>query len=239
MTDKLFPMLISMMCPKCQISIVPREQARVQSLSEHICDPNGESTIKQLYGCLNRNCACFKDKIRWTVDGERYGGKYDIDYKFIDDNDAPFGTIFRKINAEQQSRLVFTLNLYFIKWRLLEQFKANEWGKISKYWKVETLVRQGRYFTYYHSGIHMLVYCIKKINWNCKQIKEVPNEPFFREQLKEGTESKSWWSKKDWWRWVAMWYAKFRLWSGEVRSRSWKEPKPKKLTAKIDEQVEK
>ena len=114
-----------MMCPKCQTSIVPRERIRVQSLSEHVYDPNGEPSLKQVYGCLNKNCACFKDKIRWTEDGERFGGKYDVDYKFIDDNDAPFGTIFRKINAERQSRLVFELNLYFIKWRILELFKAN------------------------------------------------------------------------------------------------------------------
>ena len=58
----------------------------------------------------------------------------------------------------------------------------------------------------------MLIYCVKKINQYCREIKEAPYELFFRKKLKEETEFKSWWPKTAWWRWVAMWYARFRLW---------------------------
>lgn len=203
-----------MMCPKCYSSLIPREQKRVQSLSEHVCDPNGEPSMKQLYGCLNKDCACYIDNIRWTIDGERYGGKYDIDYKFEGDNDAPFGTIWRRINAEHKEKLVLNVNLYFIKWRIKEKYIANEWGTtLKRYWKLETFMRkENGLYAYYHSGIHMLIYCIGCINRLCEAIKENPDTTWHKKELNEHAEYKSWWPKTDWWRWVAMWYARFRLW---------------------------
>jgi len=88
-------------CPYCKSPLEAYKVTRVQTLCEHVFSPNETPCPKQLYRCSVEACPTV-GVCMWTLDGELFTeGPYShkkID--FIDSNDAPFGTISRKINVE-------------------------------------------------------------------------------------------------------------------------------------------
>lgn len=85
-----------MKCPACRTELVKTSKYRAQSLEEHVCNPNGTPSMKQMYGCPNTDCKC-NAIIDWTGEGEgvyikSYADSYKTyrDIKFIDNNETPF-----------------------------------------------------------------------------------------------------------------------------------------------------
>ncbi len=49
-----------MKCPKCKHELEVTRQERLETLGEHVCDPNGTPSLKDLYQCVNIKCKCFR-----------------------------------------------------------------------------------------------------------------------------------------------------------------------------------
>ena len=94
-----------MKCPCCKTELLAWKRLPLETLEEHVMDPNGIPTIKTAYRCPNIKCPTngekftAEPKVFWNEDGELYGDSKGI--TFIDNNNAPFGTMWRKLNSEK------------------------------------------------------------------------------------------------------------------------------------------
>lgn len=61
-----------MRCPFCFHKIVVTHQARLETLVEHVSDPNGEPSLKDAYQCVNLFCKMWKS-CAWDESGDFYG----------------------------------------------------------------------------------------------------------------------------------------------------------------------
>lgn len=176
-----------MNCPVCRAKLIVNGQERLETLIEHVeCR---EPSLKNSYICSNLNCPTHEFGVRWNDDGEFYCRKYDYDryLKFIDNNNAPFGSFERKLNVEiYKHDEDFTL-LEIFSWRLSVKYGyvSNEDGEILKRtWKIEAYHNNCLYI----SGISMFFYIINKKmhTW------ENETNPTF--------------IGKEWWRYAATWF---------------------------------
>lgn len=80
-----------MKCPICKTELKVTGQARLETLIEHVEDPNGIPSMKNKYQCPNENCIANQDELVWDEYGEYYDGKHaGKKYPFIDGFNALF-----------------------------------------------------------------------------------------------------------------------------------------------------
>ncbi len=142
-----------MLCPVCRSPLVEHEPQRLQSLSEHVSDPNGEPSLKMAFVCMDPACLSHKSEMRWTDSGERYGG-FDFEGKFIGDNDAPFGTYQRQANVEiykqglKEYRTLCTIG--DIRFDLEYHYRSNQNGDVlGRSWSLRKLKKERGSLIYY------------------------------------------------------------------------------------------
>ncbi len=91
-----------MKCPICRGLLEVTGQERLETLDEHVCNPNGEISMKDVYQCVNKDCIAKHDGLVWNSEGDLYS--YNVkghkEYPFIDNNDGPFGSYMRKARVE-------------------------------------------------------------------------------------------------------------------------------------------
>jgi hypothetical protein len=118
-----------MLCPCCKSELAHTGEARLETLIEHVecCFP----AFKPKYECLNKNCRAFKNAC-WNEDGEYYIEKGGVVVKdFIDNNNAPFGSIFRQINVECDKKDENKrINLLFVMVEIRYKYTSNQNGDI-------------------------------------------------------------------------------------------------------------
>lgn len=130
-----------MECPKCKAQLIVSGQARLETLLEHVSDPNGTPSLKDKYVCSNADCVCNKHNVCWNSDGETYGG-----YKLFgsDELTSPYGTLERRLEIEiykkglkKRTLLPAWLLLWFLKPVIEHEYKADEDGNVlKKYYKL-------------------------------------------------------------------------------------------------------
>jgi hypothetical protein len=87
-------------CPVCKSEIIEGDYKKMQTLDEHVCNPNAEPSLKPTFKCSNFDCLTHKHRIFWDWFGALYGRTYNCKSIFINQNDAPFGSSNRKSNVE-------------------------------------------------------------------------------------------------------------------------------------------
>ena len=141
-----------MNCPVCRSELMITGMERLETLIEHVENPNGKPSLKRKYECFNKSCPS-----RGTVMWDEFGELYIIDFRqsqklqFIDNNDGPFGSSWRGINVEVEKKdeNFILLHLGFIKFRIEWVYKSNENGDIlKKAWFIQILHRSGRSWIY-------------------------------------------------------------------------------------------
>ena len=184
-----------MKCPCCKKELIIGGQKRLETLSEHVFDPNGNPSLKDFYICNNFLCDCSALRVMWDQWGGFYAGKNwkeAQDIKFIDNNDGAFGSFERKLNVETGKH---DEEFYFPKvfgWRIkIEyEYKSNEDGDILSRKLKPILIHNN---AVYISGVRMLIYSIKSHYVDYLRIGKIEDDfqyPKYR-------------ARKDWWRWVA------------------------------------
>ena len=186
----------NMKCPACRSILVITGQERLQTLTEHVENPNGRVSMKDKYECSNPLCVTHDTGICWDASG----GMYSLNWKanspkinWIDNNNGAFGSIERKINVEVYKndenirvKIPFVNIVLEIDW----QYKADEDGNVlSKKPSLKVWINN----TLYISGIRMLIFSIRNHYWKFNVNNK--NEDF---QYPIGSFA------KDWWRWVAV-----------------------------------
>ncbi len=182
-----------MKCPCCKSELVVASQARLRTLEEHVSDPNGEVSLKNKWVCSDKTCPTHRYGVRWNDYGEKYSRIYRDDIEYIGNNDAPFGSLERKINVEvrkNDENLHWRVGKFHLEldWVYKSDMDGNILSKKPsfKLWINNTL---------YISGIRMLIYSItsyyREKSWSGKARLEKFEYPKYAN------------FRKDWWRWVA------------------------------------
>lgn len=63
-----------MRCPKCYSKLITEHQLPLETLLEHVSDPNGTPCLKDAYHCANHKCELYVIAI-WDEWGDSYGFK--------------------------------------------------------------------------------------------------------------------------------------------------------------------
>ena len=216
-----------MKCPSCESELVVIGQARLETICEHVCDPNGIPSMKNEYKCSNISCDTHLLNISWNKEGELYCGVYDsnIDICYIGDNDGPFGTISRRFNVELYKNGVKDktelFEVFGYKFTIRHKYTADEDGNVlSKGYKLEIWRRdkEGRYYTSWTSGFMMIFYKIRRFNQDWKFLKDVMTdktriyEPSVYSRMIESVEGHYTSYDKRWWSLFSIWIMKNLFW---------------------------
>jgi len=182
---------IIILCPICKSELKPSSIKRVETLSEHVTNPNGIPSEKQLYNCPNDKCKSHLYGIEWLDCGEMISKTFfhDKDMGFVNDNYAPFNTITRRLNVEiyktnvrDKQMLHPILCLFLLRPYIQHYYKADDDGNVLKHWtRVNFLRREGRrwrtntnikfkdtYYIHYISMLHTFKFLIKQSNRHLK-----------------------------------------------------------------------
>jgi hypothetical protein len=162
--------------------------------------------LKTTLHCTNNLCWC-KLHVAWTLDGDIFmkdGASYTQrqEQKFIDDNDAPFGSFQRKCNIEIYKKDENYQLLKFSKWKVnvIFLYTADEDGKILKRKrKLEIWKKYGEF------GYTMWTNPFKMIMFSISQYRK-KREGYFTYtycDLDEYRKPIEEWKKKEWWRRVS------------------------------------
>lgn len=179
---------MSYLCPACKSKLLFGGSAIYQTSSEHVERPNHEPPLRPFYYCDNNLCDAnspeetltrhvITEKVQktkpnslalfWDDSGALYGRMDGI--KFIDGNEAPFGSFERKFNVEHRKR---DENGTIFKWLGIRidveyRYESNEDGKIlSKKRNFMVWKKNNLGYTYVHRPFSQLRFYNRQFNNN-------------------------------------------------------------------------
>jgi hypothetical protein len=157
-----------MLCPSCKASLVVTGRERLETLVEHVSDPNGTPSMKDKYECSDLSCPT-RGFYFWNSYGETYTSAELYRVKpmvpFIDGNEGPFGSLERRLNIEvykkDENHPLFGIETRWGMIRVEYEYTANEDGGILsrrrtyRIWK-----KEGDHYTSHIPGVDMFLYVL-------------------------------------------------------------------------------
>lgn len=214
-----------MYCPVCRKELIVWKNLPLETLGEHVSDPNSEPCEKPAMICSDTSCFTHKLGMMWDdiEGGLFYSGKYPtkgelaamiISHPFIDGNNAPFGSFNRKWNAEKRAeekanKHIFTFPKWL--WKPLNGMKVyTNWvydadydGNIkNRNFGLKWIRIDGVYHLW---GMRMLWYSIRQDLRHWIVLRKNPYCKISRRELQE-TIKQATYPNPEWWR---IWSAKF------------------------------
>jgi len=101
-------------CPICETALDYGGLKRLETLEEHVGDPNGQPSLKISLICPNKYCPAHIIKCLWDTSGGFYSGIYFIDYKYLnfkDDIHSALGSWQREYDLEKKKEEQRTFKL--------------------------------------------------------------------------------------------------------------------------------
>lgn len=218
-------------CPVCKKQLVVRQQLRLETLDEHISDPNRTPCLKPAFQCPDGKCptrliGCIWDDFEGNLFyvEKRPSIEEKAAIPFIDGLTAPFGSFNRGWEAAKRAEAKTNKHLLtFPKWfpGVFSQmevhtnwtYHANDNGEITKrhfglhwiHFDPKSNLR-----TIHMWGMRMLkysIYCDLRAWW---ALRRDPTSGWHRNQL-EDTVKRMEWRDPEWWRILSGKFAKFLL----------------------------
>jgi hypothetical protein len=192
-----------MKCPVCKIELVVWKKLHLETLDEHVCNPNGPVSLKDAFRCPSKICETnfktYEPKVFWNEGGELYSSPAPCsvsDISFIDNNDAPFGSLCRQMNVEihkkDENKLLFKFPCWPLKgWKLRSRYsyKSNLDGDILiRRFHLEWIRNDGVYHIW---GYRMLIFSLRH-TWNDYKFGRCDN---LKNSINRGA-----WPRAEWWR---------------------------------------
>jgi hypothetical protein len=184
-----------MLCPCCKEKLVVTGQDHLETLGEHVGNPNALPMLKDEYECPNKECPTF-GRASWTSGGEYFSEEFGAKFPFIDDNHGPFGSLERQLQIEIYKKDENFDWFEIGKWKIHVKYiyKSDKNGKIlSRKRKHEIWKSTGDDFggyTLHIPGIHMLMFSIKSFHRSRKT----------GYGMKDHTDKNNSQNQGDWWR---------------------------------------
>lgn len=236
-----------LLCPVCRKPIVPFKEMRLETLDEHIFDPNGTPSLKWGYWCPDESCATRVFGIFWNDEGDLYAQacapyltrEKKASIPFIDGNDAPFGSFQRKCNVDvykkDQNRTIIVLPKFMpgilsgMKIRTKWSYQGDYDGKVTKRRLGFEYITKGGVIHLW--GLRMVKHCVSRSFRAWWELRKNPNATWHRNELKE-TIKQGTWPRAEWWRKVSAWVATIllRFSPAEIKNPLTKQPDYSSLT---------
>lgn len=129
-------------CPLCHEELVPNGFQRIETLMDHVCDPNGEGSFQETFACPNRKCSS-----HGVVFYDNYGEVYVDDWgawkdSFSDEErdemkSGPLGSLQRSYYDKQRRIKKHTHKLHVgpvvLEFKLIENWQVTLW--YDGFWK--------------------------------------------------------------------------------------------------------
>jgi len=190
----------TMLCPVCKSKLISSGQAKMETLDMHVCNPNAEPPLSNKWVCSNTDCittnVCF-----WDFEGEGpFVDAYD-EYKkikFIDGNNAPFGSWWRSMTGADLLRKKITLIKIKKFWmEMTVDYDVNNDGIPGKsHRKIDCYWHDGEYYIMM-MGWKMIKFQAKGFIKACKSGKI---KDYVDEHTREATGNTEYWRKFGaWW----------------------------------------
>lgn len=153
-------------CPICTVELISGEHKRYETLSDHVCNPNGDLPERETYVCRNTGCDAYWDQLFWDYEGHGpYNSDFGQSYKYIDGNPCVIPSFSRKLYAEiydksQDSTILRTKRLLI---KRKARRVADEYGNIlEQSYSHDFYYGSGRgSYCLWIPGYRMLLYCIR------------------------------------------------------------------------------
>lgn len=181
---------MSYLCPICKSELLWGGQARYQTLTEHISNPNSDSPLRPFHYCDNAKCEAnapeecksrivLVEKLKktnpdsigifWDEYGDLYGwvGK-NHNIPFIDNNMAPFGSISRQSHAElRRDENFYLFKVFGIRMHIEYSYKADTDGNIiSRKARLRLWRKIDNGYVLMYGWFHMLLFYHKQLKNN-------------------------------------------------------------------------
>ena len=228
-TDKIIQEGLQMECPICRTKLVlGNGTKRYETLSDHVCDPNGTIPERPYFECPNEKCAIYKNSF-FDEQGEFYTNlplkemckafNHTIeDYLHYQRNKntchAAYNSFGRKCWFEttyKEQTKHFFIGKFKYGFYLYFQMKADRYGNIiQRKPKIQLLKKEddGIGVIHYIPGIHMFFYDLKETKRKYNTLFKNPTIYHFKE-LQEACNPNYWTNKGEWWR---VWSCKINGW---------------------------
>ena len=206
-------------CPFCKSPLYISETKRIQTLIDHVSDPNGDGSMQEIYACSNKECKSNESDvlIRWDWYGDLYffGENYER-YREVEKsivNDAPYGTSSRKSNIEIYKKGLKPRSFeVYPKWFLFNFgffiehiYEADYDGNVLKRkYKLKFLKKDGDMVIHYISGLYMFFWSIKNFK-NKLELYRRNQHPSNKRDLLQDFEPLPQWDKR-WYRKAVKFY---------------------------------
>jgi hypothetical protein len=222
----------TLLCPVCKKELITKREYRLETLGEHVGNPNGEVAMKPAWQCPDGKCPTRLHNIMWDdIEGGTYFiGKYPSPEErkaipFIDGNDAPFGSFDRGEHAanaanKKANTQICTFPKWFpgilsgmeVWWNWV--YHADYDGKITgRSFGLQWIKIDGPHRLVHMWGLRMLKFSIRgalRAWWGC--IKN-PESTWYLNELKQDAKKIDEWRDPEWWRIWSGYFAKFLLWT--------------------------
>lgn len=181
-----------MLCPICKTKLVTTKKARLETLEEHVCCVD-KISLKDAYNCPNISCQANIFKLLWSESGDCYFTGCRDNLNFIDGNNAPFGTINRKIYVEVYKHDEDkTIRIGKFMLRRVFSYESDYDGNI--------LSKKSRLQFFYNgvlyiSGLRMFIFILKEFYHLRRALKNNPsdvNRDEMRRMLKRNWDKRIW-----------------------------------------------
>lgn len=206
-----------MFCPKCNEELVKGADQRFETLSEHVCDPNGTyRPLRPVFICGNPECPASSQALFWDESGDMYG--FNNGFEFSHDISSAYPSISRRLDIEVYKKgLKKRINLHpiFTLWTLKPliefNYKADDYGNVTnrtyslKWLKKDYWLKRDKfgYHIYYSFPIPKIIRSIR----HTKILLDNCSESFIENQLKSIFDPIQSWDKR-WWRHFNLWLSK-------------------------------
>lgn len=214
-TKKILDEALQMECPICRSKLVLGQGTRkYETLSDHVCDPNGDVPERPYFVCPNEKCGLHSNSF-WDDYGEFYTRLdfaesrkiFNISIEDAFRNRKPecckcaMNSSARKswfeVYYKEESKQYFVgkLGLYFY-----SQITADKFGNITKRkLKIQWLEKNDVGVCHKVWGSHMFIFMLKQGYRDFRQYKKT-NDVYFIKKIKEHCDKDYWTNKGEWWR---------------------------------------
>jgi len=207
-----------MKCSICRTELVAGEMLRLETLDEHVCNPNGEIRLKQSFVCPNETCEANIQEILWNQWGDAYG-TFGKSLPFVNGLMSAFGLFARQLEVEIHKHDEDYLLCSIPRWRFLPMkgweiwvyfiYKSDEDGNILRRKRKLRFVNERHCWHVW--GASMLWFQLKRIFSAWKTLRKNPNATWCREQLEDYANCSGFSTEREWWRRVSAVVARWAL----------------------------
>jgi hypothetical protein len=194
-------------CPICKHTLFVTHKDHYEDLSDHVCNPNEQPSLKDGYQCINDDCLCHQFKCTWLESGEMFidtlnlptnitwSKAHELVKELSGVNSCAAYNSFEyyyKLGEITINKYSFLINLYFLKINFIPKPLGYKYEMDKTYmpnllnWKVEYwLFQKGGGYRHLIPFTTMFMFSINQFNDKVSRLKGMENPLINKNEIKD------------------------------------------------------